>query len=207
MTRSIRPYLRRLLPAAVVLVTVSCGARVPDTTVPASSTPGATATPAKSVAPSTTVTRPPGATAVIFGIVQAVPACPADRVYHACRPHPQGGVVVQARSPSAGVMASARTETDGHYSLQLRPGSYLLVVETTHVFPRCPHVLVSVGSRAAMRADINCATGLRHPGVTCQCSRRTQGPTEPQRAWRVLAGHRPVRAEYLVRVMRPGDIR
>ena len=168
MMRSIGPHLQRLLPAAIVLVTVSCGSRVPGTTAPAASAaPGTTATPAtpaKSATPGTTATRPPGATAVIFGVVQAGPTCPVDRVYHACRPHPLGDVEVQARSPSARVMASARTGTDGHYSLQLRPGSYLLVVVTTQAFPRCPHVPVSVGSGAATRADINCDTGQRHLG-------------------------------------------
>jgi hypothetical protein len=176
MTRSIGPYLRRLLPAAVVLLTVSCGTSVPGATGPGatvpgstatpakSATPGATATPATSAAPSGTATRSPGTTAVIFGVVQASPACSVDRVYHACRPRPLGHVEVQARSPSAGVMASALTEADGHYSLRLGPGSYLLVVVITQVLPRCPHVPVSVGSGAAIRANINCDTGIRRLG-------------------------------------------
>jgi hypothetical protein len=147
---------------------------VPGTTAPAASAaPGATAssatparsatttTPARSAGPGTTATRPPGATAVIFGVVQASPACPVDRVYHACGPRPLGHVEVQARSPMGGVMASAPTEADGQYSLWLGPGSYLLVVVITQVFPRCPHVLVSVGSGAAIRANISCDTGIR----------------------------------------------
>jgi hypothetical protein len=163
-----------MLPAAVVLVTVSCGTSVPGATGPGptatsatpakSVTPSATATPAQSAAPSGTATPSPGATAVIFGVVQASPACPVDRVYRACRPRPLGHVEVQARSPSAEVMASALTEADGHYSLRLGAGSYLLVVVITQVFPRCPHVPVSVGSGAAIRATINCDTGLRHLG-------------------------------------------
>ena len=171
MMRSIGPYLRRLLPAAVVLLTVSCGPSVPGATGPGptatpakSATPGATATPAPSAAPSGTATRSPGATAVIFGVIQASPACSIDRVYHACRPRPLGHVEVQARSPSAGVMASALTEADGHYSLRLGPGSYLLVVVITQVLPRCPHVPVSVGSGASIRTNINCDTGIRRLG-------------------------------------------
>lgn len=174
MTRSIGPYLRRLLPAAVVLLTVSCGTSVPGATGPGpsatsatpaqSATPGATATPARSAAPSGTATRSPGATAVIFGVIQASPACAVDRVYHACRPRPLGNVEVQALSPSAGVMASALTGADGHYSLRLGPGSYLLVVVITQVLPRCPHVPVSVGSGVSIRANINCDTGIRHLG-------------------------------------------
>jgi hypothetical protein len=85
-------------------------------------------------------------------------------VYHACRPRPLGDAEVQARSASAAVMASARTGADGHYSLKVGPGSYLLVVVTTGVFPRCPHVQVSAVSGTAIRADITCDTGLRRPG-------------------------------------------
>ena len=172
--QSIGPYFRRLLPVAVVLVTVSCGTSVPGAAGPGatapsaspakSATPGASATPAQSAAPSGTATRSPGATAVIFGVIQASPACPVDRVYHACRPRPLGHVEVQARSPSAGVMASALTQADGHYSLRLGPGSYLLVVVITQVLPRCPHVPVSVGSGASIRTNINCDTGLRLRG-------------------------------------------
>lgn len=162
---------------AVVLVTVSCGTRGPGATGPAASaTPGTTATsarPGAATTPATTTTpagsgpaatRPPGASTVIFGVVQASPACPVDRVYHACRPRPLGDVEVQARSPSAEVMAIALTEADGHYSLRLGPGSYRLSVVITQVFPRCPQVPVSVGSGAAIRANINCDTGLRHLG-------------------------------------------
>jgi hypothetical protein len=75
-----------------------------------------------------------------------------------------GNVDVQARSPTGGVMASAPTAADGHFSLRLGPGSYLLVVVITQIYPRCPHVLVSVGSGAAIRANISCDSGVRHLG-------------------------------------------
>lgn len=168
MTRSIAPYLQRLLPAVVVLATVSCGARAPGTTVPAApAAPGTTApaaTPTTSAAPGATPTRSARASSVIFGVVQAGPTCPVDPVYHACRPRPLGDVVVQARSPSSVLMASARTRADGHFSLQLGPGSYVLVVVITQLFPRCPRLTVSIGSGTAIRADIKCDTGLRQPG-------------------------------------------
>ena len=168
MVRSVGLYIRRLLPVAVVLATASCAVRLPAAPAPAASgTPSATAAPAKSAAPGGgNATRPPGAIAVISGVVRAGPACPVDRVYHACRPGPLGDVEVQARSSSAGVMASARTGADGHYSLQLGPGRYLLVVLTTQVFTSCPHVLVSAESGVAIRADFNCDTGMRHPEPT-----------------------------------------
>jgi len=100
---------------------------------------------------------------VIFGVILAGPTCPVDPVYHACRPHPLGDFEVQARSPSAAVLASAWTEKNGHYVLRVMPGSYVLVVVTTHVFPRCPHIPVSIGSGTTIRADISCDTGIRLP--------------------------------------------
>jgi hypothetical protein len=100
---------------------------------------------------------------MIFGVVQAGPSCPVEPVYHVCRPRPLGHFEVQARSASAGLVASARTQADGHYALHLGPGSYVLVVVTTQVFPRCPRVAVSIGSGGAIHANINCDTGLRQP--------------------------------------------
>jgi hypothetical protein len=164
-----RRYFWPLIPAAVVLVTASCGTRVAGTAVPTGSAApdaaGAAATRTISAAPAATPTRSSsGSSVVIFGVVQAGPVCPVDPVYHACRPRPLGHVEVQARSPGAAVVASARTQTDGHYSLHLGPGSYVLVVVTTQLFPRCPHTLVSTGSGAPVRANINCDTGIRAPG-------------------------------------------
>ena len=169
LTRSIGPYLWRLLPVAVVLVTASCGVRAAGPRAPgpsaAPSSTAASATPAGSTAAGATPTRSAGGAAVIFGVVQAGPACPVDRVDHACRPRPLGHLEVQALSPSAGLVASARTQTDGRYTLHLAPGSYMLVVVTTQIFPRCPHPLVSVASGAAIRANINCDTGIRGPAA------------------------------------------
>ncbi len=72
-----------------------------------------------------------------------------------------GDVRVEARSLPAGATASTRTRADGHYSLRLRRGRYVLVAMTGQILPRCPHVLVSVTSPAPVRADINCDSGIR----------------------------------------------
>lgn len=165
MRPSVRVLQRLLLPAAVVLATASCGVRALHTSVPAASgPPGGTGSPvrsAKSAAPSAAARRPPAGTAVIFGVVLASPACPVDRVYHACHPRPIGGAEVQARTAIAGVVATARTGTDGRFTLRIKPGSYLLVVRTPQVFPRCPRALVTLGSGATVRTHINCDIGLR----------------------------------------------
>lgn len=130
-------------------MTASCGSRVAGATMPA--------------APGSAITRPAAAAGVIFGVIRAGPACPVDRVHHACRDRRLGNVDVQARSARTGPVSRARTSADGHFSVRLRPGNYVLTVLTTAIFPRCPRVRVSVRSAAAVRASITCDTGIRLP--------------------------------------------
>jgi hypothetical protein len=72
-----------------------------------------------------------------------------------------GDVRVEARSLSAGMTASTRTRADGHYSLRLGHGRYMLVAVPRQALPRCPHVLVSVTSLAPVHANIRCDSGIR----------------------------------------------
>jgi hypothetical protein len=97
----------------------------------------------------------------VAGVVVASPGCPVERRDHACQPHVLGGVRVEARRLPTGVTATARTGADGHFSLRLAPGRYVLNVATGRVFPRCPQVTVSVGSARPVRADITCDSGIR----------------------------------------------
>jgi hypothetical protein len=132
--RWLGPRVWRLLATVgIALVSASCGAR-PAATGPA---------------------QPPDSTAVIFGVVQASPGCPVKRQHRACRPRLLGDVRVEARSLPAGVTSSTRTHADGHYSLRLGNGRYVLAAMTSQIVPRCPHVLVSVISPAPVRASIN----------------------------------------------------
>ena len=105
--------------------------------------------------------QPSGPTALISGVVEAGPGCPVERPSRLCKPRPLGEVRVEARSPAAGVTASTRTRADGHYSLKLGKGRYVLVAVTRQVVPRCPHVVVAVTSPAPVRANINCDSGIR----------------------------------------------
>jgi hypothetical protein len=151
-TRWPAPRARWLLAAAgLVLATVSCGVR-----------PAATgsAQPSGSVQASGPG-RPSGPTALISGIVAARPGCPVERPSRLCKPRPVGDVLVEARSLSAGVTASTRTHADGHYSMRLGQGRYVLVAVTRQALPRCPHVPVSVTSPAAVHANIRCDSGIR----------------------------------------------
>jgi hypothetical protein len=134
------PQARWLLPTvALVLVSASCGVR----------------------AAGTHPAQPSGPAARISGVVEARPGCPVERPSRLCKPRPLGGVRISARSVPAGVIVSARARADGHYSLRLGQGRYVLVAVTRQAIPRCPHVLVAVTSSAPVRANINCDSGIR----------------------------------------------
>ena len=108
-------------------------------------------------------TRTAAVAGVIFGVIRAGPTCPVDRVYHACRDRRLGDLDIRARSTSTGLISTARSSTNGHFSTRLSPGNDVLTVLTTAIFPRCPPVRVSVRSGAAVRASITCDTGIRLP--------------------------------------------
>jgi hypothetical protein len=135
------PAARWLLAAScLVLVTAACGVR-----------PAATGS-----------ARPSASTALISGVVAARPGCPVEgRHDRFCRPRPLSDVRIEARALPAGVTAGTRTRADGHYSLSLGRGRYLLVAVTDQVLPRCPHVVVSVAPPASVRVNINCDSGIR----------------------------------------------
>jgi len=157
-TRWPAPRARWLLAAAgLVLATASCGVRQ---TVTGSAQPSGSARPSGSVQASGPG-RPSGPTALISGVVAARPGCPVERPSRLCKPRPVGDVLVEARSLSAGVTASTRTHADGHYSMRLGQGRYVLVAVTRQALPRCPHVPVSITSPAAVHANIRCDSGIR----------------------------------------------
>ena len=102
-----------------------------------------------------------GPTALISGVVEASPGCPVERPDRLASP---ARWVMSGSRPgplAAGVTASTRTRADGHYSLRLAKGRYVLVAVTRQVVPRCPHVLVAVTSPAPVHANISCDSGIR----------------------------------------------
>ena len=69
--------------------------------------------------------------------------------------------MVAGRPLPAGVTVRTRTRADGHYSLRLTTGRYVLVAATGQVFPRCSPVPIVITSLAPVRADIHCDSGIR----------------------------------------------
>lgn len=156
-------YLVWLLSVAAVLVTMSCGTRPAGPVAPAAVASSGKA--ATSAAPAATAARSREPATVVFGVIMAAPACPADRVAHACRPHPLAGVRVQADLAGAPVVSSSLTGADGHYSFRVVPGRYVLVVVAGPASLRCRQVLVAVFPGTAIRTNLTCAASLTAPPV------------------------------------------
>jgi Carboxypeptidase regulatory-like domain len=110
--------------------------------------------------PPTTVAPPPPSGTGVYGVVTASPTCPVQRVDQPCPPEPLS-VQLNADDSAGHTVATTHTDDAGHYRLSLAPGSYILVVQTSGMFPRCPATPVTVPAGSAVRQDINCDTGIR----------------------------------------------
>ena len=146
-TRRLGWRARWLLPAVgIVLASASCGVR------PA-------ATPSNQAEPSGSTSA--GPTALVSGVVETGSGCPVQLDDSRCEARRLGDVQVEARPLPAGAAVSTRTRGDGHYSLRLRQGRYMLVVVPGQGVPNCSQMVVSVTSQASVRVNIRCNSGIR----------------------------------------------
>lgn len=150
MTASARHRLRNTLVATLLVVAVaalaSCGS---DGT-------GANGGQTTIAVTSQTTSDPPG----VFGVVLAGPTCPVETADDPCPPRPVDAAI-DAHDADGDVLASTRTDADGHYSLTLAPGSYTVVATTGAGLPICQAVTIIVTPGPPVRADISCDTGIR----------------------------------------------
>ncbi len=150
MTASARHRLRNTLVATLLAVAVaalaSCGS---DGT-------GANGGQTTIAVTSQTTSDPPG----VFGVVLAGPTCPVETADDPCPPRPVDAAI-DAHDAEGDVVASTRTDADGHYSLTLAPGSYTVVATTGAGLPICQAVTIIVTPGPPVRADISCDTGIR----------------------------------------------
>lgn len=151
--------------AATTRTTSTSAAPTTEATSTTSTAPATTSTTAgrpitTTTLPATTVAPVPPQGTGAYGVVAAGPTCPVQRVDQPCPPEP---LSVQLDAQDSGGHTVARTHTDGagHYQLPLAPGDYILVVEVSGMFPRCPATAVTVTAGPAQRHDINCDTGIR----------------------------------------------
>ena len=112
-----------------------------------------------------TATPPTASTASrsgrVIGTVLAGPRCPVERSDDVdCGPIPVAGDVELTQGDL--VVASARLDVDGAFSIKVAPGSYTLIIETgEEPFPRCEPVEVIVIDAADTVANVVCDTGIR----------------------------------------------
>jgi hypothetical protein len=106
--------------------------------------------------PSTTIAH---STATVAGIVTAAPTCPVERINQPCPPRPVSAEI-DARTQAGKKFTATHTDPDGHYTLMLPLGTFILTVQTPGL-PRCPPTPVTVRSALRITADIHCDTGIR----------------------------------------------
>ncbi|HYZ94068.1 MAG TPA: carboxypeptidase regulatory-like domain-containing protein [Actinomycetota bacterium] len=172
--------MRRLLGALVLLMALAaCGregnlvgttvaSAPPETTAPAETaapTESPTAEPTSSpqatqTAPSETSSAAPGAAnAGIFGSVVARPSCPVEEANSPCPERPVPDAEVTAKQGDD-VKGSARTDSNGKYTLRLAPGTYTVTASSPSVMS-CDTHEVTVRDHQYTPVRITCDTGIR----------------------------------------------
>ena len=100
----------------------------------------------------------------IHGTVLAGPTCPVETVENPCPDHPVAGVEVQALL-NGSVAATAVSDQDGGFAMDLAPGAYVLqsVVEPEGpgMYSQPTRVIVTEG--AVVDATVLLDTGIRAP--------------------------------------------
>jgi hypothetical protein len=161
-TRRLGWRARWLLPAVgIVLASASCGVRPAATPSNQAEPAGSTSAGSTSSGSTSSGSTSSGPTALVSGVVETGSGCPVQLDDSQCKARRLADVQVEARPLPAGTTVSTRTRGDGHYSLRLGQGRYMLVVVLGQGVPNCSQMVVSVTSAASVRVDIRCDSGIR----------------------------------------------
>ena len=100
----------------------------------------------------------------LAGTVVASPSCPVQNADKTCAPIPVRGRLVQVLDTQGRVVASAKTDDQGHFSLSLAPGSYVVHVAIVQGQPGMRqttpgNVTISAGQSASLSIELD--TGIR----------------------------------------------
>lgn len=95
----------------------------------------------------------------IYGTVTAGPTCPVERAGHPCPPRGVAATVKATKRHRT--VRSTRSNSAGDFAMALRPGTYVIVVDTGSTFPRCPTKSVTVAKGQSVQVNITCDTGIR----------------------------------------------
>jgi hypothetical protein len=128
---------------------------VGDTT-PATKTPAPTVT---AVPPTSTATPGPAGQTGIAGTVTIGPTCPVQRIDSPCPDRPYEATITVWRGGSK--VAETRSGPDGHFVVELRPGTYRVVGESPGTFPHATEQTVTVVAGELTQMQVQYDSGIR----------------------------------------------
>lgn len=107
----------------------------------------------------------PGAThGTLTGDVVAGPTCPVERVGQSCPPKPVPNREIQILDARGAVVSTTKTDTNGHFSITLAPGAYVvhvMIVQGQIGMSQVSPGNVTVTSDETVYIKIELDTGIR----------------------------------------------
>jgi hypothetical protein len=105
-------------------------------------------------------TPPPGTG--IQGVVQSGPTCPVERINSPCPPRPLAATVV-VRDAAGHEVARTRSGADGHFSVDVAPGTYTVVGLNINssMLPRPIPTTVTVTAGSYATVNVEYDSGIR----------------------------------------------
>jgi hypothetical protein len=101
---------------------------------------------------------------MLAGDVVAGPTCPVERAEDPCPPKAVPNREVQILGPNNAVAATATTDTNGHFSVQLAPGMYRVIVPAKQGqvgLRQLQNVTATITAGQATTVKIELDTGIR----------------------------------------------
>ena len=98
----------------------------------------------------------------IRGVVQSDPSCPVERINSPCPPHPLAATIV-IRDPAGHEVARTLSGADGHFTVDVAPGTYTVVGLTigSSILPRPIPTTVTVNGGRYTTVTVEYDSGIR----------------------------------------------
>ena len=98
----------------------------------------------------------------IQGVVQSGPTCPVERINSPCPPHPLAATVV-VRDAAGHEVARTHSGADGHFKLEVAPGTYTVVGLTigSSMLPRPIPTTATVTAGSYTTVTVEYDSGIR----------------------------------------------
>ena len=98
----------------------------------------------------------------IQGVVQSGPTCPVERINSPCPPHPLAATIV-VRDAGGHEVARTHSGADGHFKLDVAPGTYTVVGLTigSGMLPRPIRTTATVTAGSYTTVNVEYDSGIR----------------------------------------------